>query len=131
MADMSEEDVNKTKVGAGGWHTCQGCRCFIHTSIICSEVRDGGEEGEYLCGHCHEVAKAAAQLPAARGIHAGIFDSVLVDDDDDDFVDTLTKRHKAGGQQSKPNNKRSQSCTHCTKPGHNKRKCPQLQDSDE
>ena len=124
----SDDDVaavERSKVC--GWHTCQGCRCFIHTSIFCSEVCNGEGDGDYLCGHCFAATGTPAPLPAG--------DEDVQTDDDDASEDVLakSKRHKSGmgAQQPRqtgetPHARKHQRCKHCGQPGHNKRRCPQL-----
>lgn len=120
MARMREEDVDKTRVC--GWHRCEGCRCFIHTSIMCREVRNGEAEGKYLCGHCHEVAGFRA--PPAAGVEDRLPDD---EQDDDDSEDVLKRGKRHGAQQGQQQRAgKKQRCGYCKKIGHNKKTCTEL-----
>ena len=116
MAGMSEADVDNTRVH--GWHRCEGCRCFIHSSIMCSVVCDGQAEPEYFCGHCHAVAELAG-TPLAG-------DEDRLPDEDESSEDLLTKRGKPSGTQRGPTKPRKkQRCGQCNEFGHNKKTCSQ------
>jgi len=113
MANMTDEQKGAAKVV--GWHKCRGCRCFIHTSILCEDVRDGNEDGHYFCGHCHAVATLAASHPPAAG---SSYFGRGVDADDADDADH-------GGAKPGGVTKKRKQCGHCKEHGHNKRGCPQ------
>lgn len=126
MAGTTEEDktvVEQTKVV--GYHLCRGCRCFIHSRIICKQVRDGGADGHYLCGHCFAVAGLPATPPAGA-------EDLLPDDADESSEDVLAagKRHKPAGASTQQQGettatgRKKNRCKNCAQPGHNKRRCP-------
>ena len=120
MANMTAAQKGEAKVV--GWHRCRGCRCFIHTSILCGDVRDGNEDGHYFCGHCHAAATLDASNPPAAGSSRFDRDGDIDDSDDSDHGGA-----KPGGVSASP--KRSGSgAPPFAKPqalGHNKRGCPQ------
>lgn len=115
MANMTAEQKDKAKVV--GWHKCSGCRCWIHTSIFCGDVRDGDEDGHYFCGHCHAVATLDASNPPAAGFSR--FDRDGDIDDSDDGLEQPTRGC------AKPGGANKKRCSVCQTPGHNKRRCPQ------
>lgn len=125
MADMSEEDVENTRVC--GWHRCAGCRCFIHTAVMCGAVCEGGDEGVYLCGHRHALAKLPVPPLAGDDDDCSLPDNEVQDSasDSEDVLNKSKRSKQPRTQQGATNPRKKQRCGHCKELGHNKKTCKQ------
>lgn len=124
MAGMSESAVGATRTT--GLHRCEGCRCFIHTAVLCDAVCAGEAEGVYRCGHCHALARLYDAPPPPPGDDGR---GSLPDDGDQDLasdadVDEKTSKRKVPPSQGQRSGKK-QRCGNCKQFGHKKNTCMQ------
>ena len=106
-----------------GFHVCLGCKCAIHTSIWCAKVKNGTNDGEYLCEHCYYMSRLSAPPPPLprRDLDAAMDD--VEQSDDEDVLQRRTWKQTAG-----PTKRKASRCSICNELGHKRTKCPERDD---
>lgn len=127
---LQEKTKETMRLEFANWHWCMTCRCYLHSAVVCKQVKQA-DEGELFCGHCFDLRAlgagapnqpppASPQPPPGGGggpndahNRGGMDDNAPENDDNEDFV--------TGAQPAK--RQRHQRCKNCGQPGHNTRSC--------